>query len=39
MKLLALPIGALAALALTSSVAAQTAEPAPSPAALEQARH
>ena len=39
MKLPALPIGALAALALALPAAAQTAEPAPSPAALEHARH
>ncbi len=39
MNVFALPIAALAALALGSAVAAQTTSPSPSPAALEQARH
>lgn len=39
MKPFALPIGALAALALAFPATAQTAEAAPSPAALEHARH
>jgi len=39
MKLFALPLGALAALALASAAIAQTTPPPPSPAALEQARH